>query len=186
MEKENLFIYKITTNRDWFLLSWSFRFQELMINSYEALKWEIIKDLDEFPSEEDFEVYKSSVSTKEKFIHYIISWYCVYGCGLLLMDDNDEVYFIIDEKLDNEELQLLNEIETDAFLNDLITEFGLEKAFNKTQAYYLEHNDEIIESLKELECYYDELGFPQLYKEDERYGETFKRIKEEEFNNILQ
>lgn len=186
MEKENLFIYKITTNRDWFLLSWSFRFQEFMINSYEAFKKEIIEDLDEFPSEEDFEVYKSSISTKEKFIHYIISWYCGYGGGLLLMNDKYEVYFIINEKSDEEELKLLNEIETDEFLNYLITEFDLEKAFNKTQAYYLEHNDEIIESFKELEYYYDELGFPQLYREDERHGETFKRIKEKEFNDILQ
>lgn len=182
---KKLFIYKITTNRDWYLLCWSVEFHEFMINCYDAIKNEIIENLDEFPSEDDFEVYKSSISVKEKFIHYIITWYCKYGNGLFLMNDKDEVYFIIDEKLDEEELQLLNEIETDNFLNEIIEDFGLETTFNKVQKYYLEHCDEINQAFKEVEEHFSKHGLKDILEKDGRYGSVFQSLKTEEFNDLL-
>lgn len=179
MNKEKVFIYKIGTNIDWYFLLNSVEFHYPYIYCYDDLEEEIIDDLNEFPSEEDFEVYKSSVSTKDKLVHYIISWYCMYHSGLFIMNDKNEVFFIIDDEIDDENLQPLSENEEDELLNGLVSKFGLESIFKETQAYYLEHNEEMIAEFRKLEEYYDGIDSKSpLYRKNERYGEALKKIKE--------
>ena len=178
MKKEEVFIYKIATNWDWYLLlnSRDIELHYPIIYDYDMFKNEILEDLEEFPSEEDFEVFKSSVSVKEKLIHYIISWYCGYNSGLFIINHKEEVYFIIDYDLDDEYIQHLNESETDALLNEIINELGFEAAFNETQKYYLEHNNEMVEEFKKIEDYYSHPLLQPLYNKSQRYGSILNDV----------
>jgi hypothetical protein len=160
---ENLFIYKISNNYDWYLFSYQktevFYF---IIRSYEDFKTDILGDLEDFPSEKDFKIFSSSKSVKEKLAHYINSWY-EYS-GYFLINENNEVYYLSTEQLDGDEL-LLNKEETEIFLDGLITKLNLEDIFKKTQIQYLENKDEILSYIEEYKEQLKKYGMQDTYKE---------------------
>lgn len=160
---ENLFIYKISNNYDWYLFSCQkTEVGYFIIRSYEDFKTDVLSALEDFPSEKDFEIFSSSRNAKEKLIHYINSWY-EYD-GVFLINENNEVYYLAVEQIDGDEL-LLNKEETEAFLNGLINQLNLEDVFKKVQAEYLENKDEIIGAIEEYKQQLKEYGLQGIYNE---------------------
>lgn len=161
---ENLFIYKISNNYDWYLFSYQktevFYF---IIRSYEDFKTDILADLEDFPSEKDFKIFSSSKSVKEKLAHYINSWYGY--SGYFLINENNEVYYLSTEQLDGDEL-LLNKEETETFLNGLINQLNLENVFKKAQTDYLGNKEEIISFIEEYKQELKEHGLEKIYNEN--------------------
>lgn len=180
MTKKELFIYKLMTNKDWFLL---FNYGELSlpyptIDCFETFNDELIEYLGNFPSEDDFEVFKSSISVKDKLIHYINSYYCSgYGECLFLINDKDEVYCFMDSRINSDIIKPLSNDETNSVLNAIISEFDLETKFNEIQKDYLEHNEEMIEEFEKIKTLYASQGLLPLYDGSNHYGSLLKDKK---------
>ena len=162
---KNIFIYKISNNYDWFLITNSVPMHYPCIMYYESFKDSILDDLNNFPSEEDFKIFSSSISAKEKLVHYINN-FCEFN-GCFLMNEDNDVFYLETEQIDDFASELLlNKEETDAFLNDLIIQLDLETVFKEKQMYYSEHSDEILCAIEEFKQYLNNNNLQAIYKED--------------------
>ena len=149
MEKEKLFIYRIVTNKDWYLALKSMPDYERDVNTYDELKEVVEYSLEELVQLDEFYFRISSKSAEEKLIHTILNY-----CGnYLIVNEKYEVYFLSKSDLD---IQKLNENEVYKFLNDIVTKLGLKKIYEEEKRLLLDNKDEIVKNIKLCETLSEE------------------------------
>ena len=153
MKKEQLFIYRISNTYDLYKLLKIKYFGEFYILTYQ----DIIDDEDldsriEVPNEEEIEYYITA-STKEQFKNFISRFYWT----LFLMDEKKVLYCISNEKIDTD-IYMLNENETDMFLDKLIDNLQFEQRCEEDRKYLIEHKEEMIKEYKEYEEYWENMN----------------------------
>ena len=153
MKKEQLFIYRISNTYDLYKLLKIKSFGEFYILTYQ----DIIDDEDldsriEVPNEEEIEYYITA-STKEQFKNFISRFYWT----LFLMDEKKVLYCISNEKIDTD-IYMLNENETDMFLDKLIDNLQFEQRCEEDRKYLIEHKEEMIKEYKEYEEYWENMN----------------------------
>lgn len=153
MKKEQLFIYRISNTYDLYKLLKIKSFGEFYILTCQ----DIIDDEDldsriEVPNEEEIEYYITA-STKEQFKNFISRFYWT----LFLMDEKKVLYCISNEKIDTD-IYMLNENETDMFLDKLIDNLQFEQRCEEDRKYLIEHKEEMIKEYKEYEEYWENMN----------------------------